>query len=669
MKKLITLLLAAVMLLSLFGCAAQTPATQEQEPAQNGSKPAAPADKQDTDAEPVAALTPDGELVITDKLAHFAASYDDVRDAIAKLRQAYDEAAAGGVRSVNTKTESAADAAEPEMPAPAGEEGLGSGGSDDYSETNVQVAGIDEGDIVKTDGAYIYAVGENKLKIFSVDEFVVKKVAELTLGFEKYEDSKNSYSNDYKSVREMFVAGDMLAVISDHSSYSSKRTGANDWSYESSNRAEVDFIDITDRTAPKIAATLGQDGGTMTTRLVGDRLFVVSRYYIYNYDDGDMHTFVPALYRNGEKALIDANKICIPVNPSETYTVVTEYDVASAVMKDTAAVLTNGASLYMDAERIVVAGQKHQQDVTAERTESVYKVKEYYEYDATELTAFDITGDGLAYINTALVDGYLDSQFSMDRYNGDLRIVTTHASYSYAVYVDEAMGFENYRWNDDHKTYNNLYVLGADMVRKGAVENLAEDERVYSVRFDGPVGYFCTFRQVDPLFTVDLSDPASPKILSALKIPGFSEYLHVWQSGLLFGLGYDTREESWGEESWTTTDGVKLSMFDVSDPANVTEKWKLRLDYDYSDTMYNHKSAFFDSARNIIGFQAEDGYALYSFTPEDGFRELAWVHGEKLGSWNIRCVRIGEWLYLVGANAIYVLDISDNYTVRATTPI
>ncbi len=128
--------------------------------------------------------------------------------------------------------------------------------------------------------------------------------------------------------------------------------------------------------------------------------------------------------------------------------------------------------------------------------------------------------------------------------------MTTTGGYSYTVYEDKEMGFVNYKWHENEKETNGLYVLDPSLNVVGQVTDLAPGERIYSARFDGDVAYFCTFRNVDPLFAVDLSVPTAPRVLSALKLTGFSDYLHPWADGLLFGAGYEADEER-RSRTWT----------------------------------------------------------------------------------------------------------------------
>ncbi|MBQ4370275.1 MAG: beta-propeller domain-containing protein, partial [Oscillospiraceae bacterium] len=185
------------------------------------------------------------------------------------------------------------------------------------------------------------------------------------------------------------------------------------------------------------------------------------------------------------------------------------------------------------------------------------------------------------------------------------------------------------------------------------VDDLAPGERVYSARFDGEIAYFTTFRNVDPLFAADLSDPANPKILSALKISGFSEYLHNWNENRLFGLGREANEENgWAE-------GLKLVMFDTSDKTNVTAKHTLVLDdASYSEALYDHKAVFIDPARGYIGFATQEEYRVYTYDDANGFRLAARFD---FGTWPMfaRGFRIGEQAYVVTGNEVCVLQLPD----------
>ena len=194
---------------------------------------------------------------------------------------------------------------------------------------------------------------------------------------------------------------------------------------------------------------------------------------------------------------------------------------------------------------------------------------------------------------------------------------------------------------------NSLYVLDENLEIAGEIHDLAKDESVYSARFMGDVGYFVTFKQVDPLFSVDLSDPSDPEIIGKLKIPGFSEYLHPYGDGQLLGIGMDVDEES------VTTNGVKISMFDISNPADVNEEENYVLEDLYgTDVGYNYKEVFVDVEKNLFGFMAYgDTTKYFIFTyDENGFKE---VFSRELTLYgNVRGLYAGERFYLVNGNTV-----------------
>ena len=578
----------------------------------------------------------------------------------AEVLTALQNAGGSGVRfssaasaSVNTKEVAVEEAADAEMATPAPT--AAKNDAADFSGTNVQVAGIDEGDIVKTDGQYLYVIhNDEDLIILKAAGAATEEAARLFIGTSSYDssDSKEDYwyKGEYKAPREMFVSDGRLAVISEYSSYSDYRT-ADGWKYENKEYVCVDFYDISDPTAPKALSSLGQDGNILGTRLMDGKLYLISSYWVWSYDEDDVSTYVPALYKGGEMHILPVDKIFIHPDCSSTeYVVACAYDMDGAACTASQSALGCGDTLYMNDSGIYVMGSHWFDDITKTYTESIYTVEEHLNGSETEILRFDpadlrITGSGK-------VPGYLDSQFSADAYEGNLRLVTTRRDSGYKVFKDETYGFENYQW-EDSKTCNGLYILDEGLSVIGKVEDIAPEERVYSVRFDGPIAYFCTFRTIDPLFAADLSDPTAPKILSALKISGFSEYLHPWSEGRLFGLGSEADEEhGWRE-------GLKLVMFDTTDKTNVTVKHTLVLDdCSYSEALYDHKAVFIDPVRGFVGFAADDEYRVYSYSDAEGFRLLCRIEYENWSSFT-RGVRIGENAYIISSGDIVVMELPD----------
>ena len=232
------------------------------------------------------------------------------------------------------------------------------------------------------------------------------------------------------------------------------------------------------------------------------------------------------------------------------------------------------------------------------------------------------------------IDGYINDSFSIDEYDGYLRVVVT-----------------------DGDT-NSVYVLNQELKETGSIKGLAEDERVYSARFMGKAGYFVTFKETDPLFSVDLSDPKNPKIIGALKIPGFSDYLHPYGKNKLLGIGMNVDEKT------MSTDGVKLTMFDISDPENVKEEQTYVIEnVYYTDVSYDYKAALVDAEKNLIGFAAdsEGGREYYTFSYDEKQGFTCTMHEEINGN-NMRITRgiyIEDTLYVIQGNIIEAYSLKD----------
>ena len=271
---------------------------------------------------------------------------------------------------------------------------------------------------------------------------------------------------------------------------------------------------------------------------------------------------------------------------------------------------------------------------------------------------FSLDNGSISFVANGTVPGTLINQFAMDAYNGVFRVVTSTNAWTQRIYTD---GVDTYEY-EDHNS-NGLYTFDSALRPLGKLDNLAPDEWAESVRFDGDIAYFVTFRQIDPLFTVDVSNPQAPKLLSALKIPGFSEYLHVFGKGRLFGLGHAADADT------GSTQGVKLSMFDTGDKKNVTELATARVDANWTVVGGNHKAILVDSERSLIAFPADSAYYIYTYADDGGFAQLAKiVMQEDLYSWNLRGLFIGENFYVLSDGAVTVISMADWKTL-ATLPL
>ncbi len=441
----------------------------------------------------------------------------------------------------------------------------GSSNAPDYSTTNLQEAGVDEGDIVKTDGEYIYILRRSgSLEILSAKDGSMEIVSHLTFSPEE-------------TVQEMYLDNDRLSVIT--SGYYTEMENSNEdvISAKSGSKTHLYTYDISVKNEPKLLGSVTQDGGYQQSRKNGNYIYLFTHFSPAVMETYEESHLAPAT----SKGELDASSIYLPEHLNHS-----SYLVAASVniqepdqIVDHKAVVSVGSAFYASQENIYIANENW--DSAATQTEIL---KLHYEDGI-------ITG-----IAAGSVEGYVNDSFSLNEYNGYLRMVTTS-------------------YDEDYNESNGLYILDPNLKLVGAIKDLAPGETVRSARFMGDTGYFVTFRQTDPLFSVDLSDPAAPKVLGNLKVSGFSSYLHFYSEDLLLGLGYEA------DENTGTTTGLKLSMFDISDPANVTEVDKLVINgITWCDSLNDYKSILIDPEKNIFGFSCDNRYLVFSYDEEKGFQ-------------------------------------------------
>jgi uncharacterized secreted protein with C-terminal beta-propeller domain len=205
-------------------------------------------------------------------------------------------------------------------------------------------------------------------------------------------------------------------------------------------------------------------------------------------------------------------------------------------------------------------------------------------WDTTKIFKINIDEESITYIAEGMVPGRVLNQFSMDEKNGYFRIATTNGHVS----------------RSGSSTSNNVYVLNESLGIVGNLEGLAPGEDIYSARFMGNRCYLVTFKKVDPLFVIDLSDPNTPTVLGKLKIPGYSDYLHPYDENTLIGVGKETEEAEEGDFAWYQ--GVKISLFDVSNVSNPREIDKIEIGDRGTDSpaLHNHKAFLFSRAKNLL---------------------------------------------------------------------
>lgn len=481
--------------------------------------------------------------------------------------------------------------------------------NDDHSDTTVQVEGVDEADLVKTDGKYIY-----KLDSVNSTFTIIKAGKKPTV------ESETDLTIDrYFLYEEMYLYENYVVFF-----YDDCLTYKN---------TLVAVYNVSDVKNPVKVHEFIQRGDVETTRLIGGTFYLLTNYGISREDieKDEPETYVPTFVCNQNKSVMSADDILIsPNHKNAAYTVICAYDISDGKVISDKALFCNTYTVYCSKSNIILASIAGEETV-------VYR--------------YSISKEGkIQYCSEGKIRGSLLNQFSIDEYNDYFRFVTT-ATNSQKVDYEFTSAVTTV-------TSNSLYVLDKNLKQVGKVENIAPGERVYSVRFMGDTAYFVTFRQIDPLFSVDLSNPKEPKIIGALKIPGFSDYLFPFGEGKLFGIGQDADEKT-GQVG-----NVKISMFDISNPANVTEEAKEILFSNYSESLFTHKATFINKNKNLIGFPMTDYsydttsyYMIYSY--ENGkFVQKAKVNFGKTFE-NLRGLYIGEEFYIISDDTLYVYNISD----------
>jgi len=532
--------------------------------------------------------------------------------------------------------------------------------SEAYSKTNVQVEGIDEGDIVKTDGNCIYMVIGSYVVIVQTNGVTTKEIARLDMrefvSDKSLMDNKESVSYQSFSIEELYISNNSLIILYTYSleaegskSSDSPSNYISPWYmpwYQYHSITEIACFNISNPQSPRLVNTFGQDGSYLSSRLQEGILYLVSNYWIYDTTQLDREipgTYVPSYYDGVNRIVSVPEDISIlPEITQTTYTVISSVDIAQNKRVDRYSALGSNGTLYMSYDNLYLASYSYVETTKDIFQGSVLTATEHRFVPSTRIFKLSLNHGVITYSADTLVKGQIIGQFALDEFEGNLRVVTTVFESLYrTVYIGGVEIFDH-AYRESSQSTNSLFVLNASLQKIGSIEGLAEDERVYSVRFDGAVGYFVTFRQTDPLFAVDLSDPTNPRIQSELKIPGFSTYLHVYETDRLLGLGMSADAEG-------RTQYLKLSMFDTSDPYNITEKHTFEVRYhNYSAALYNHKAMLIDAEKNLIGFSISGNeYAVFGYSDEEGFfMRQTFKLSELIGYDTLRGLWIGDYFYV-----------------------
>ena len=592
-------------------------------------------------------------------------SYEEMENYIESTRQA------GGLfgRGIAEATISDTFGAVP-LSAPSEAEGV----SEDYSTTNIQVEGVDEADIVKNDGKYIYVVSGKKIII--LDAYPAEGAEILS------EIDLNG------SVREIFINRDKLIVFGETTEYGPIYYSAPTFPSTPSvirfsvaippnyfySQMFVYVYDISDRSNPVLTRNISVDGNYYNSRMIGDYVYVIINspiqygidpiplpriitpgletetfpdiYYFDNPDYSYRFTTIMSLNTQQDSEDIEnqiylmGNTQNIFVSPHNIYITfmkrLSEIDFMDRylavltplfpadVALEIDSIMKENTTKYERWSKVQLVINRYSSNLTsAERNtfqQAAYQIIQPVmsdiakEMEKTIIHRISINSGRIQHEAEGEVPGNVLNQFSMDEFDDYFRIATTTGNLA--------------RIAGEATSQNHVYVLDMNLNIVGKLEDLAPGERIYSARFLGEKSYLVTFRKIDPLFVIDLSDPANPRILGKLKIPGFSDYLHPYDENHIIGIGKETIAAESGDFSWFQ--GVKISLFDVTDVENPREVSKYVIGHRGTDSyaLKDHKAFLFDRQKNLLVIPVllaeidEDDYA--GDVPPTAYGEFVW---------------------------------------------
>jgi len=432
----------------------------------------------------------------------------------------------------------------------------------EYSTTNVQVEGVDEADIVKTDGEFIYVVTGRNITILKA-----------------YPPSEAQILSRIKlngTIQGVFIKDDRLAVFEELGPYDMRISFDQPSIVPYTWRTFIKVYNVADRSKPTLTRNnISLDGSYFNSRMIGDYVYAVINKAVYqpvyqpNYTE---YVSLPKIYFGNQAEVVPATQIYYS-NVSDRFDTYTNV-IAVNLLND----------LEKPSQKTFLIGAASTMHVSQNNIYITYSTWGSIDQETT-IHRIRVQNGEIDYQASGPVPGYILNQFSMDEHNGHFRIATT---------TGQVWG-----WGQS-TSQNHVYILDSDLKIIGKLEDLAPGEKIYSVRFMGDRGYLVTFKKIDPLFVLDLSIPSSPKVLGQLKITGYSDYLHPLDETHIIGIGKETIEGEGGSFAWYQ--GVKISLFDVSDVSRPKEMAKYEIGDRGTDSpiLRDHKAFLFDKSKNLL---------------------------------------------------------------------
>ncbi len=436
--------------------------------------------------------------------------------------------------------------------------------------TNVQVAGVDESDIVKTNGSEIFVLRDDSLVVVSVREDPPQVIGGLALD--------RDASTSAGEPREMLLAGERLLIF---------RNVIYDSRFWSQPGVQIMEVDVSDPASPRALRTLDAYGEFVTARLAGSGVRVVM-----SHDGADSPTLTPRPGETWEQRIRRSGlSTWLPLytltdrEGARSWGLLTPCDAVQMPATEDRRYGNTETTLLLSfnlAEGIAdwnAAGFVGSTDAVYAGSNSLYIASSFGGWiPNTRIHRWDTPPGGApVYQGTAEVEGWLINQFAMSEYRGRLRVATTIEG----------------SWPISSRL--TIFDIGDDgLTELSKLDGLGPSERIYAVRFLGELGYVVTFRLIDPLYVLDLSDPENPAVAGELKIPGFSSYLHPLGGGLLLGVGQNADPHT-GQPL-----GLQVSLFDVSDPAEPTRLDQVDLSAGSRNVTFEHRAFTYHQGRAYI---------------------------------------------------------------------
>jgi len=448
----------------------------------------------------------------------------------------------------------------------------------DYSKTNIQVEGVDEPDVVKTDGEFLYVLENSKIYIIkaypSEDAKILSKIN----------------LNDF-CISNFFINENRLIVFVSSTRFPiGFEKNDDNYYWNGISTTIIKIFDISDKENPEIENDIEIDGYYFDARMIGNYVYIIATEYygdVYCVLEGNVTVNIPEVKIDGCTEKIPADCIYY-VNSSEevnTFTNVISINIFSGEANQKSYLLGGSQNMYVSLNNIYLTNIEYKYIESSSifgRSYQTYLTK-------TVINKISINNGEISHTAQGSVPGTILNQFSMDENNGFFRVATT---------LGEV-------WNAEQKSTNNIYILNENLEQVSELEGIAPGEKIYSARFMGSRAYLVTFKKIDPFFTIDLSDPYNPQTIGELKIPGYSDYLHPYDENHIIGLGRDTVEPQ-EEYSWTKNfawyQGIKIALFDVSDFENPKVVSQVIIGDRGTDSsaLQDHKAFLFDKEKQLL---------------------------------------------------------------------